>query len=84
MSTKQTSGKSSTPKSLTITIAEGENGWVFVLDGFGDYRGVNEAMGLRTRLKFTLEWAKTDVSIERLQVRSVNGEWIDGIDRPTR
>ena len=51
---------------------------------YGDVRGVNEILGLRTRLKFSLQWAKTDVSIERLQVRSVNGEWIDGIDRPTR
>lgn len=66
------------PIKHTETTIEGEHGWVFVGDSFGDYRGINEALGLRTRLKRSLEWAKTDVGIERLQVR-IGSEWVDRI-----
>lgn len=78
MSTKSTSGKSTIPKNLTtMVVTEGE--WEYRQDGFGDWRGWNEAMGLRTRLKFSLAWAKTDVRIKRLQVRSADGAWVDRI-----
>lgn len=59
---------------------DGDNGWLFVADSFGDYRGINETLGLRTRLKWSLEWAKKDVEIGRLQTL-IAGEWTDKIDR---
>ena len=84
--TKSSNGKSTTPKSLTTTSEiEGENGWLIVNDSFGDWRGVNEALGLRTRLKRGnaerggLEWVKHDIAAGRLQ-RRVGGEWVDRID----
>ena len=74
---------------------EGENGWVFVNDSFGDWRGTNETMGLRTRLKRDtkgsadtpsksgLEWVKHDIAIGRLQFWR-NSAWDDAIDRPDK
>lgn len=84
MNMKQPSGKNLILKNLT-TI-EAENGWVIVGDSFGDWRGTNEALGLRTRLKREtrdrsgLDWVKHDISIGRLQTL-IAGEWTDNIDR---
>jgi hypothetical protein len=66
------------PLTITTTI-EGERGWVFIGDSFGDWRGINEAMGLRTRLKRSFTMAQGDVAIERLQVRAPDGAWVDRI-----
>jgi hypothetical protein len=68
------------PLTITTTI-ESERGWVFIGDSFGDWRGVNEALGLRTRLKRSLTMVQGDVAIERLQVRAADGTWVDRIDR---
>ncbi len=63
---------------MTIyTETDGE--WTYTQDEYKDWRGTNDAAGLRTRLKSTLEWAKRDVQIGRLQRSLSNGEWIDDI-----
>jgi hypothetical protein len=51
--------------------------WDYILDTFGDWRGVSGA--LRTRLKGTLAWAKQDVADRRFQRRGADGCWIDAI-----
>lgn len=70
------------------TTIKGENGWVFVQDVYGDWRGTNEALGLRTRLKRDtrgegarsgLDWVRHDITIRRLQ-RFDGGQWVDKID----
>ena len=65
------------PKSLAVsTVIEGN--WVYIRDGYGDWRGTNQNAGIRTRLKGTLDWAKKDVETGRFQRRK-NSEWIDDI-----
>ena len=66
------------------TITEGENGWAYTYSSlFGDWRGIHEARGLRTRLKRSLTMAQQDVKDGRLQ-RRVKGEWVDRIDGARR
>lgn len=62
-----------------MTITEGD--WAYTLDSYGDWRGINETLGRRTRLKRELTKAQQDVAIGRLQTRAADGTWIDRIDK---
>ena len=60
------------------------DGWEYIQDtAYGDWRGIHEVRGLRTRLKRRLEAAQQDVKDGRLQ-RRVKGEWVDRIDGARR
>ena len=63
------------PALVVFSIVDGE--WTYTQDRYGDWRGTSGH--LRTRLKFTLDWAKHDVSTGRLQRRGDDGFWIDRI-----
>lgn len=70
--------KPSSARNTGVVTTVEENGWAYVKDGFGDWRGTNTAGTQRSRLKGTLEWARADVKSRRLQ-RLIRGTWIDDI-----
>jgi YD repeat-containing protein len=69
-----------------VTTIATDGDWSYERDSFGDYRGVNDRQGQRTRLKRTLVAAQQDVEAGRLQRRKA-GEWedhVEAIDRRRR
>ena len=57
------------------TVVDGD--WTYTKDRYGDWRATNGDW--RTRLKWTLQWARQDVADRRLQRRHADGFWIDNI-----